>query len=188
MNEQKNRRKILVAYASQFGSTGEVAQAIGDILSLEGNDVETIWVKDVTDLDRYDAVIIGSAIQYDKWMPEARKFVTDNQKILSKIPIAYFFTCLTLAKRNEKTEQQAMAYADKLITLAPQVQPVGIGRFGGVLNCNKLPFHYRLLFRGMSLATGVKEGDYRNWNIIHAWAKDMYSELVDEQTETFLPV
>lgn len=176
-----NDQKILVAYASQFGSTAEVAQDIAETLCQTNGTAEAKWINDVTDLAAYDAVIIGSPIQYDKWRSEAAQFVIDNQHILNKIPVAYFFTCLTLAKRNEKTERQALAYADKLAALTPQVQPVGIGRFGGVLNYGKLPFHFRLLFHGMSLVTGVREGDYRDWEAIRTWAINTQLQFVDKR-------
>ena len=81
-SKNKGGHKILIAYASKFGSTGEVAEAIGEVLCQEGNTVETKWVKNVKDLNNYDAVIIGSAIRYDKWMSEAKEFVKANRKIL----------------------------------------------------------------------------------------------------------
>lgn len=177
----KNSRKILVAYASQFGTTREVAEAIGDVLCQNGIEVETKWVKDVKSLTEYDAVIIGSAIQYDKWMPEAAEFVRLNQQQLSQLPVAYFFTCLTLSKRTEKTERQALAYADKLIALVPQVRPISVGRFAGVLNYSKMSLLFQLMFRIISLITGVREGDYRDWEAIRSWAKDMHVALSDEQ-------
>lgn len=183
----KNRFKILVAYASQFGTTAEVAEAIGDILGQDGAEVETRWIKDVSNLESYDAVVIGSAIQYDRWMSEAAEFVKANQHVLNQVPVAYFFTCLTLSKRTEKTERQALAYADKLIALAPQVKPVDIGRFAGVLNYSKMPFYFRFMFWGFSLITGVQEGDYRDWEAIRAWANVMVSKLVDDRTRFFIP-
>ncbi|MCP4610447.1 MAG: hypothetical protein GY845_17200, partial [Planctomycetes bacterium] len=147
-SKNKGGHKILIAYASESGTTAEVAEAIGEVLCQEGNTVETKWVKNVNDLNNYDAVIIGSAIQYNKWMPEATEFVTANQNILSKLPVAYFFTCLALAIQNEKIKKKkAMEYSDKLYALAPQVKPVDVGRFAGVLDYNKLSFLFRLIFK-----------------------------------------
>ena len=53
--------KILVAHASKHGSTPEIAAAIARILSSEGADVDLLTARDVTAVDQYDAVIIGSA-------------------------------------------------------------------------------------------------------------------------------
>ena len=185
MKDQSNKdsRKILVAYASQFGTTGEVAEAIGDVFCQNGCTVETKWIKDLTELNDYDAVVIGSAIQYDRWMPEAREFVIANQAILRKLPVAYFFTCLTLSRKNEKSENQAKNYAEKLVTLAPEIKPVAIGRFAGVLDYSKMSLFFRLIGKGLFAVLGVKEGDYRDWDAIHTWAKDTQLKLSDERAK-----
>lgn len=180
-SKDRGNDKILIAYASQFGTTAEVAEAIGDTLSQEGRIVETQWVKNVKDISQYDAVVIGSAIQYDKWMPEARDFVISNQNILEKMPVAYFFTCLTLSQRNEKTERQAMGYAAKLYSLAPRVKPVDIGRFAGAVNYSKMSFFFRLVLGGILTVMDVKEGDYRDWVAIRAWARNIELKLVQNK-------
>lgn len=169
--------KILVAYASRFGTTREVAEVIGRALCRGGARVEVKWIKNIKNLEKYTAVIIGSAIQYDNWMPEARKFVTFNHPLLSKLPVAFFFTCLTLSRRNEKTEQQALAYSDKLYALHPRVKPSSVGRFAGVLDYSKFSFFSRLIFKSVFSVIGIREGDYRDWDAIRAWAGDVYSRL-----------
>jgi menaquinone-dependent protoporphyrinogen oxidase len=171
-SKNKGGHKILIAYASKFGSTGEVAEAIGEVLCQEGNTVETKWVKNVKNLNNYDAVIIGSAIRYDKWMSEAKEFVKANQKILQQLPVAYFFTCLVLHKLNPKGDLEAKKYSDKLQALVPQVKPVSIGGFAGVLDYSNMGFFPRLILKAILLKKGVKEGDYRDWDAIQAWAKD----------------
>ena len=176
-SKNKGGQKILVAYASESGTTAEVAEAIGEVLCQEGDTVETKWVKNVNDLDNYDAVIIGSAIQYDRWMPEAAELVKANQKILQQLPVAYFFTCLVLHKLNTKGDLKAKKYSDKLQALVPQVKPVSIGGFVGVLDYSKMGFFSRLLMKVILFNKGVKEGDYRDWDAIRAWAKDTQLKL-----------
>lgn len=180
-SKDRGNYKILIAYASQFGTTGEIAEAIGDTLSQEGRIVESQRVRNVKDISQYNAVVIGSAIQYDKWMPEATDFVMTNQNILEKMPVAYFFTCMTLSKRNEKTERQAMGYSAKLYSLAPRVKPVGIGRFAGAVDYSKMSFFLRLILGGILTVRGVKEGDYRDWDAIHTWARNIDLKLVQKQ-------
>ena len=90
-SKNKGGHKILIAYASEFGTTGEVAAAIGDVLCQEGNTVETKWVKNVKDINNYDQVIIGSAIHKDNWMSEATEFVTANQHILQQAASGLLF-------------------------------------------------------------------------------------------------
>lgn len=169
--------RILLTYATQFGTTREVAEVIAKVLREAGATVDIKWVKNVDDLTSYDAVIIGSAIQYDRWMPEARTFVTAHQNALSQLSVAYFFTCLTLSSRSEKAKRQAQGYSNKLYALAPQVNPLSIGQFAGVLDYSKLSPVFRFFAKGLFAFLGVKEGDYRDWDAIHNWAKNAHSKF-----------
>jgi len=179
--ENENGQKVLIAYASQCGSTGEVAEAIGEILCRGGATVETKWVKTVNDLNGYDAIIIGSAIQKSRWMPEATEFVTTHQNILSRLPVAFFLTCLTLSRHTEEARRKAKTFLDPLYTAAPQVKPVSVGRFAGVLDYSKLSFMYRTIMKRKMKKRGIPEGDYRDWNTIRSWAKDIQFKLLDDR-------
>ncbi len=64
-------KKILVTYASRAGSTAGVAEKIGKILRDLGEVAEVKPMQEVKELDGYDAVVAGSAIQASKWLPEA---------------------------------------------------------------------------------------------------------------------
>ncbi len=169
----KGGHKILIAYASNSGSTAEVATAIGEALCEEGNTVETKWIKNVKAIDNYDAVIIGSPILYENWMPEAREFVKNNQNILKNMPVSYFITCMAMSRKEEAGLQQAIEYSDKLIALVPQVKPISVGRFAGVLDYSKIPFFTSILVKVVMASHKVKEGDYRDWNAIRSWAKSI---------------
>ena len=179
--ENKNSHNVLIAYASQCGSTGEVGEAIGEVLCQGGATVETKWVKTVKDLNGYDAVIIGSAIQKSRWMSEATEFVTTHQNILSKLPVALFLTCLTLSIHTEEARRKAMTFLDPLYTAAPQVKPISVGRFAGVLDYSKLSFMYRTIMKRKMKKRGIQEGDYRDWNAIRSWAKDIQFKLLDNR-------
>lgn len=176
-NNNKGGYKILIAYASNSGSTAEVAAAIGDALCKEGNTVETKWIRNVKAIDNYDAVIIGSPILYENWMPEAREFVKNNQNTLKNMPVSYFITCMAMSRKEEAGLQQAIEYSDKLIALVPQVKPLSVGRFGGVLDYSKIPFLTSILVKVVMATHKVKEGDYRDWNAIRSWAKSIDFEL-----------
>ena len=169
--------KILVAYASGFGTTAEVAQTIAAELSAEGAVAETKQISDISGVAGYDAVIVGSAIRYDKWLPEATEFVRGNQEALGKLPVAFFFTCLALSVQSEKASQQGQVYAEKLSAAFPHVKPAGIGRFAGVLDYRKIPLLPRLAAKIAFAFLGVKEGDHRNWPAIRSWASSTNIQL-----------
>ncbi len=166
--------KVLVAYESQFGSTAEVAEVIGQVLSEGGSHVCIKKMKDVTDLDGYSRVVIGSAIQYDKWMPEARKFVMTHQKALAQIDVSCFLVCLVLSKGTAKSIKKSKGYALKISELVPSVPADSIGQFAGVLDYSKMSFGQRLAAKAMFAIIGVKEGDYRDWKAIRDWAGGLF--------------
>ena len=89
------------------------------------------------------AAICAAAIGHELLLPldsEASDFVTTNQNALSKLPVAYFLTCLTLSIHTDEARRKAMTFLDPLHTEAPQVKPVSVGRFAGVLDYSKLSF------------------------------------------------
>lgn len=164
--------KILVTYASRLGSTAEVAEAIGQTLRDSGTEVDVLRMQDVTNLTPYRAVIAGSAIRSNQWLPEAMQFMQQHQAALRQKPFAVFLVCLTLAMKNgEKYRSHAATFLDPVRAL---VKPVSEGLFAGVLNIGKIEsFSKRLQFR-LSVMFGVwKEGDHRDWNAIRAWAASL---------------
>ena len=160
---------MLVAYDSKLGSTAEVAQFIGSVLTEQGAETEVKSLSTVDDLEAYDRVILGGAIHYDRWLPDATAFVKENKATLSSVPVSFFFTCLTLAKPTPAALLKAEGYADKLRSIAPEVTPTTIGGFAGVLQFARTPWPARFALRMLSIATGVKEGDYRDWTAIRSW-------------------
>lgn len=176
-SNNRGRGKVLIAYASQFGTTGEVAETIGNVLRDDAYLVEAKPIGNITNLGDYDAVIIGSAIQYDQWMSEATEFVRDNQNVLDKVPVAFFFTCLTLSRKSQKSCRQAQAYSDRLAVSFSQLNPVSIGGFAGVLNYSKIPALPRFAAKCLFAFLGVKEGDHRDWPAIRSWAENTSANL-----------
>ncbi len=158
--------RILIAYATRCGSTGGVADSIGQALSAAGAAVDVYPVKDVNDLRPYQAVIVGSAIRMGKWLPEAAEFVKTHQDRLTRVPVAYFAVCLAMKDDTTENRHKALSYLDPVRKQFPQVKPVDIGLFAGAVDYKKLSFAYRLILK----AKGAPEGDFRNWETIRTWA------------------
>lgn len=159
-------QRILVTYASKAGSTGEVARAIGEVLTAKGATVDVTPVNGVANLQDYQAVIIGSAIRMGRWMPEAKSFVETNQAYLRQVPTAYFNCGLGLREESEKTRGEALGYMDSVCSI---VEPVSRGAFAGKLDYSKLSFLEGLIMKAM----GDQPGDFRPWETIRAWAESL---------------
>ena len=167
---EHDAKRFLVTYASAYGSTKEMAERIGKSLCEEGNSVDIKWVNHVEDVRDYDMVIVGGAIQYDTWLEEAQAFVKHHEESLSKIPLAYFFTCLTLASKSSKAQDQAEGYAQNIQSLT-SLKPLDIQGFAGVLDYSKMSFVFRQVARAIFAVMGVKEGDYRDWKAVGLWSQ-----------------
>jgi menaquinone-dependent protoporphyrinogen oxidase len=66
-----SKTRVLVAYASKMGGTAGIAEAIGQTLRRYGHEVDVTEATKVADVDRYGAVVLGSAIYIGRWRPEA---------------------------------------------------------------------------------------------------------------------
>lgn len=55
-------KKVLVAYATKYGSTEEIAEKIGQVLRQIDLPVEVLSTNRVSDLTSYDAIVLGSAV------------------------------------------------------------------------------------------------------------------------------
>ena len=176
--EKQAAKKVLIAYASMHGSTGEVADALAKDLCAAGASVDIRLVGNVKDLSPYQAVVVGSAIRSDRWLPEATEFVAGHRSILRNLPTAYFLTCLTLARPSAEIQTRVESFLDPVREEVPEVKPVSTGLFAGVLDYNKYGTAIKAVMRYKMWTKGVEEGDYRDWRAILAWTDQLKSALL----------
>ncbi len=158
-----NMKKVLIAYASATGSTVEVAEAIGKTLGERGFSVDVRPVKEKPAVDRYQAVIIGSAVQGSKWLAEAVEFVKTNQAALQKIPVALMSVHFFFRGEGEYDRKMRLAYLDPIRPLVPHATEVFFaGRFDRRTTAVGIPEW---------LARLTPTIDRRDWGKIRAWAE-----------------
>ncbi|HLO18595.1 MAG TPA: flavodoxin domain-containing protein [Anaerolineales bacterium] len=162
-----NTKSILLAYASRFGSTQEVAETIASILGDAGFEVDLQPMQEVKSLDRYDAVVLGAAIYNAKWNAVAHQFVSQYQDALSQLPVVIFtlgpLSPSDAAKRNSRHQ------LDSELAKYLWLKPVAVEIFAGKYDPSKpgLNFFERFL----------PARDYRNWDAIRAWANELSAQL-----------
>ncbi len=198
MREQNIDKPVLIAYTTNCGSTAEVAQAIGNTLTGAGVGVKVQRFEEVTQVEGYAAAIIGAPMILG-WHRAAIRFVKRQQPALSQIPVALFFTALSLtqtaaalpdpvvvdpelAKPPARAERLSFKeryttpanYMRPVFRAAPALKPVSIAFFGGKLELYKLK-PWQLLF--VSLIIQATPGDRRNWPAIERWTASLPTQL-----------
>ena len=170
-------KKILVTYASRAGSTAGVADAIGQTLTGKGLQVDVLPMEAVKDLASYKAVVAGSAIHGQKWLPEAMQFLREHRAELSGKPFAAFMVCITLSMAN--ADQYRGGLKDWMSPVRELVHPGNEGYFAGALDFSRLPFTLNTLAMRFVVLIGVwKQGDHRDWTAVRAWAESLPLQLL----------
>lgn len=168
--EQSISNKILIAYASKCGSTGEVASKIGETLAQMGARVDVLPLKKVSNLSDYQAVFVGSAIRVAKWLPEAVDFVSESHTVLQRIPTAYFTVCATMIEDTPAKRAKAAGFIEPVRAI---LTPAAEGYFAGKVDPKRLSFLENIMLK----AKDVPQGDFRDWAKIAAWAQSTYDQI-----------
>jgi menaquinone-dependent protoporphyrinogen oxidase len=83
-------KQVLVAYATKYGATSEIAEKIGQMLRQEGLTTDVLPADRVNGLASYWAVVLGSAVYIGRWRKEAVKFLENNEAALAGRPVWLF--------------------------------------------------------------------------------------------------
>ena len=170
--------KVLIAYASGHGSTGEVAQFIADVLKEHDIDVTVELADQVQSLSGYDAFIAGSPIYGGMWLTELSQFFEKFKAELSAKPVHLWIMCIRVL------ESDGLEHALKEYVHQPTLNEIGIrdvGVFAGKLDLAAIDWNERWTlaarYDGDALP-GSRNDDYREWDAIRTWAKNIREELM----------
>lgn len=158
-------RRVLVAYATKRGSTREVAQSVAETLRAEGFEVECRRAAEIEDPDGYAGVVLGGALYMGRWHADARDFLKRHRRPLAPLRLAVFaMGPRTLA---ESDIEESRKQLDNALAMVPELEPVSVAVFGGVVDPAKLRFPFNRM----------PASDARDWDAIQAWARDVTVQL-----------
>ena len=170
--------KLLVTYASKYGSTAEIAEAIGKELQLRGRNVEVKAVDEVDSLDEYEGFVIGSAVYAGGWMKPAAKLLRSNQQLLASHPV-WLFSSGPTGQGDPNEIMDGWTFPENLEKLLETISPKDVILFHGNIDTDKLNFGERMIIKSVKATVG----DYRNWLVIRQWAGKIDLDLKGEQQQ-----
>lgn len=153
-------RRVLVAAASKYESTKEIAQVIAEVIGERGFAATAGEIDPTLRVEGFDAFVIGSAVYAGHWLQPARWFVQSHAAVLATRPV-WLFSSGPVGDPPVPDEDPVDVAAIAEATLAREHRV-----FAGRLDRSRLSFAEQAL----TLALRAPEGDFRDWAAIRAWA------------------
>jgi menaquinone-dependent protoporphyrinogen oxidase len=177
-------KKILIAYDTIHGSTGEVAARIGNDLCDNGFAVDVKWVGDVTSVDGYDGFIVGSALYEFSWLDGAKNFLETHKGLFAVKPTAVFVVGASMMHDTAETRAAVQkAFVDPVLSKYPDMNLVlPSGLFGGGFDFTKEQYNLfeRIVLRILAFILFLPDwnkADWRSWTAIDDWAADIAGKM-----------
>ncbi len=162
---------ILVAYATRYGSTQEVAEAVAATLRERGLVVDAQAIRDIQTLTGYNALVLGAPLFMFHWHKDALGFLARHRVALTALPVAIFALGPVHDPYDEKEWQASRTQLDKELAKFPWLRPVALEMFGGKYDPAKLHFPIK------QLAGDAPASDIRDWTAIRAWTDNLVTKL-----------
>jgi len=138
--------KVLIVYCSSHGTTTKAAlllkkQIKGDVIVLNLNKAKLH-----SDVDLFDAVIIGGSIHTGSVQGRIKKFVKENLSVLKTKKIGLFLCCM-------REGQIAQEQFENAYPLELRERAIATGFFGGEFLVSKMNFFEKQLVKRVGKVT-----------------------------------
>lgn len=158
--------KLLVAYASKYGSTAEIAEVVAQELQKREVEVEVKPVGQVNNLEGYDGFVIGSALYAGGWLKPAADFLRSHEEILAGRPV-WLFSSGPTGEGDPNEILGGWIIPEDLTGTVERIKPREIMLFHGKIDLEKLSSGEKMVIQSVKATVG----DYRDWLVIRSWAR-----------------
>ena len=182
------------------GGVKTYLHAVGEELAKSGFQVDVLPIREVRDLQGYDAVVVGAPMILG-WHRAARRFLRRHRETLQHMPLAVFVMAISLTESGETSVEGVPITLDEQLPKPPQgpgrlsfreryatlanylppilraarpARPASIGMFAGRLEYGRLKW-WAVLF--VMVIIQAAAGDRRNWPAVRAWAAGLPAAL-----------
>ncbi|WP_280497323.1 flavodoxin domain-containing protein [Nocardia asiatica] len=172
MNQKKPR--IAIIYATEQGSTRDIAEFISDELAGRDATVELADFDHAPDLSRFDTLVLGSAVHNMDFLPVATEYMRAHRDELSHRDVWLFSVGLGPALRGPIGRRAGRIVPKKIATLRDSIAAHDYRAFAGRYERTGISLRARILYRLMG---GGHYGDLRDWAAIRAWTDTIAQSL-----------
>jgi menaquinone-dependent protoporphyrinogen oxidase len=172
--------RVLVVYASKYGSTKGIAERIAHTLNESGHQTSLVSASAAGRLEGYDAYVIGSAAYMFSWLKEATDLVRQNAALLSTKPVWLFSSgpVGTETKDAQGRDVVETTVPKEIAELKALIRPRDHRVFFGAFDHTQLNFGHRTVYALPAAKKLFTDGDFRDWDEIDAWAKSIAASMV----------
>lgn len=173
--------RVLVAYASRHGATAGIAKRLAESLTERSLDAVAMEVTENHDLDRYDAVVLGSAAYMVRWLKEARRFADQHHRQLATKRVWLFSSGPTGTDLVDDDGRDVLEHArpKDMIQLDELLGAEGTKVFFGAYDPEAEPIGVaeKFIDHFPKWKAEIPAGDFRDWDAIDAWADAIANAL-----------
>jgi menaquinone-dependent protoporphyrinogen oxidase len=185
--------KVLVVYGSRHGGTRGIAERIGEVLRAGELEAVVTAAEDAgrDDVRTADAFVVGSGVYMGNWLSEALDFLRRNQEQIAARPTWLFSSGPLPGSSKEEPDADPLTNAlgpidgpgsggrKKLEEISARVHPREHRVFLGAFDPDDPPRAMsERLVRMMPAAKSIlPPGDFRDWDAIEAWAREIAAAL-----------
>jgi menaquinone-dependent protoporphyrinogen oxidase len=183
--------RILVVYGSRHGGTRGIADRIGEVLRAEGIEATVAPADEAGSAASADAFVVGSGVYMGSWLNEPLDFMRRNLTMLAARPTWLFSSGPLPGSTREVPDADPVTVAlgpvegpgsggrRKVEELAATIHPRDHAVFLGAFDPDDPPKAISERFvRLLPISSKIlPPGDFRNWDAIEAWAKEIAAAM-----------
>ena len=172
---------VLVAYSSRHGATTGIAERIADGLRAAGLPVDVRPIADAHDVTGYEAFVIGSAAYMFHWLKDATAFAKGHRAVLAEHPVWLFSSgplgtdLMDEEGRDVLETTRPKEFAELQTLLHPRGERIFFGAWDP--DAPAIGIGERLMRLMPKAKAAMPVGDFRDWEAIDAWAREIASDL-----------
>lgn len=161
---------VLVSAGSKHGATAEIAARIARALDRGGCRAIEETPDDVGDLDRFDAIVLGSAVYAGRWTSDALG-LAQRVAAMEQPPPCWIFSSGPVGDPPKPDEDPVDAGEVRELTGARDHKV-----FPGKIDRSSLSLGEKAIV----IALRAPEGDFRDWDSIDRWGEALAAEIQDQ--------